>query len=426
MSDRQPAYDERAEQSVIGALLHNPGLIGDLGGIKAEHFYKPAHELLFNTIQGMYLEGEDIDSITVFAKLRESEDLRRVGGAPYLSDLLQSFKSAENAGTYADIVKDQWKIREINKLGARLSDIQADPDGIPEALEAARSFLDGVDDDAESSLLAFHELYAAWTDHQDDDRPAIETPWLQLNERLAGGLQRQRLYVVGARPGCGKTIMGAQMALYAALSHHRALIFSLELSREDLMGRILACGARADYGEITRKRMSAETSGKISRWAGAAAAMTLEVDDTPDHNIETISQACRIKKQREGLDFVFIDYLQLVEASKGENRVTAVDHMATKARQIARKLDCVVVVAAQLNRKIEDNGGKPRLPTKSDFRESGGIEQTADAAIVLSRPPDENGEESKMPMMNVTLVKNRTGTEGTFQLVERFDQARFQ
>ena len=375
----------------------------------------------------MYADGEDIDAVTVFAKLHASQELRKVGGAPYLSDLLQAFKSVDNVKAYAAIVIDMWRIRVVNDLGKRFQQLATDPGEIPMMLEQARQFLDEVDETHEDRTLNFRELYEAWTLAQEDDRPAIESPFLHLNDSLSGGFHRQRLYVIGARPGCGKTILGAQLALYAAMSKQRSLIFSLELSKEDLMGRILACGARVPYGEITAKRMSAESYEKISRWAGASANIHLEVDDTPGHTIETIAQACRIKKQREGLDFVFIDYLQLVEQSKGQNRVEAVDHMAVRARHIARTLDCVVVVAAQLNRKIEDNGGRPRLPVKSDFRESGGIEQTADAALVLSRPVDENGEEADaLPMMNLTLVKNRTGTEGTLQLRERFDQARFE
>ncbi|QDH93643.1 DnaB-like dsDNA helicase [Mycobacterium phage Skinny] len=426
MSD-QPAYDERAEQSVLGAILHNPDVFGDLKKLKAEHFFLPAHEVIFATLSQMYVDDQKIDSITVFAKLSENQDLRRVGGAPYLADLLQAFKSAQNVSAYADIVIDKWRIRQINSLGQRFQTISASTNDVDSALDAARRFLDEVDEQQDMDAVNFRDLFQIWTEAQEDDRPAIETPFIGLNDRLAGGFHRQRLYVIGARPGCGKTILGAQCALYAAQMHHKALIFSLELSKEDLMGRILACGARADYGQITAKRMSTETLAKVTRWASAAANLTLEVDDRPDHTIESIAQACRIKKQREGLDFVFIDYLQLVEQSKGQNRVEAVDHMAARARQIARKLDCVVVVAAQLNRKIEDNGGKPRLPTKSDFRESGGIEQTADAALVLSRPVDENGEEAdKMPMMNLTLVKNRTGMEGTMQLRERFDMAMFQ
>lgn len=428
MTDTRPVYDDRAEQSILGALLHDPKVIGNLGGIESFHFFKPAHELLFAAIAEMYLNGEAIDSITVFAKLHKSKELRQIGGAPYLSDLLQAFKSVDNVSSYAAIVKDQWKIREINKLGVQFQGIQADAGEIPKAIEDARTFLDNVDACTETSLLAFHELYSAWTDHMEDDRPAILTPWIGLNDRLSGGLHKQRLYVVGARPGCGKTIMLVQMAIYAAISHHKALVFSLELSREDLMGRVLACGAHANYGEITRRDIKPETMGKINQWAGAAASMSLEVDDDPDQTIESISQACRIKKQRDGLDIVLIDYLQLVSASHGgDNRVQQVDHIANRARAIARKLDCVVVVAAQLNRKVEDSSGKPRLPTKADFRESGGIEQTADVCLALSRPPDENDEEATaLPLMNLSIIKNRTGTEGTMTLIERFNQARFQ
>lgn len=383
--------------------------------------------MLYATLQQMYNDGEEIDSITVFAKLAENKDLKRIGGAPYLSDLLQAFKSVANVSAYAEIVIDKWKIRQVNALGVRFQQIADQVDDVPDALEAARIFLDEVDEGREMDAIRFRDLYTLWTEDQADERPAIESPFVALNDRIAGGFHRQRLYVIGARPGCGKTILGAQCALYAAQMHWKSLIFSLELSKQDLMGRILSCGARVPYGEITRKRMSPDTVAKVSRWAGAASELTLEVDDNPGHTIETITQACRIKKMRDGLDFVFIDYLQLIEASKGQNRVEAVDHMATRARHIARKLDCAVVVAAQLNRKIEDHGGRPRLPVKSDFRESGGIEQTADAAIVLSRPVDDNAEEApQMPLMDVTLVKNRTGLEETFQLRERFDQARFQ
>ena len=424
---REPAHDALAEQSVIGALLHNAGNFADLTGLKAQHFYNPVHEKLYSTIQHMYNDGEAIDAATVFAKLEKMKELRKVGGAAYLGELLEAPIAIGNAGTYAQIIIDKWKIRKVNEFGVQCMSIDADPDDVDHALESVRQFLDNVDDGRDCQSVDFPGLYEAWTASQDDDRPAIETPWLQVNDKLTGGLQRKRLYVVGARPGCGKTVLGAQLALYAALSHHKALVFSLELSKEDLMGRVLACGARVPYTEITAKRLTAESSGKISRWVAASASLNLEVDDTPDLTIEEISQRARIHKQRNGLDLVLIDYLQLMEESphSGESRVQRVDHMAKRARAIARNLDCAVVVCAQLNRNIEDHGGKPRLPTKSDFRESGGIEQTADAAFILSRPPDDNGEESKMPMMNFTIVKNRQGTEGTLKLIERFDFQRF-
>lgn len=376
----------------------------------------------------MYNDGEDIDTIVLFAKLRESQELRQVGGAPYLSDLLQAFKSAENVAAYAQIVIDQWKLRQLKSLAQRFETLHntAAADEVDTALDEARTFLDGVDDSQVSHTMGFRDLYEHWTEHQSDDRPVLDTPWMCLNDKLNGGFQRQRMYVVGARPGCGKTILLTQAAIYAALSHWRTLFFSLELSNADLMGRVLACGSHTDYGEITRKDLSADSYGKVTRWAQACSELPFTVDDTPGLSIEEIAQRARIAKQRGGVDMVVIDYLQLVQASRGgDSRVQQVDHIATRARAIARQLDCVVVVAAQLNRNIE-SGGVPRLPTKADFRESGGIEQTADAAFILSRPPDDNGDEAaQLPLMNLSVVKNRTGTEGTIQLAERFDQARF-
>ena len=424
---REPAHDALAEQSVIGALLHNATAFADLGGLKPEHFYRPVHEKLFNTIQQMYNDGEAIDAATVFAKLEKIKELQKIGGASYLGTLLEAPLALNNVGTYSKIIQDKWKIRKVNEFGIKCQGIDADPDDVDMALESVRQFLDNVDEERSHEAIDFPGLYEAWTAAQNDDRPSIETPWLAVNDKLTGGLQRQRLYVVGARPGCGKTVLAAQLGLYAALSHQRVLFFSLELSKEDLMGRILACGARVPYTEITAKRLTAESSGKISTWVAASAELRIEVDDTPDLNIEEITQRARIHKQRKGLDLVLIDYLQLMEESpsSGESRVQRVDHMAKRARAIARNLDCAVVVCAQLNRNIEDHGGRPRLPTKADFRESGGIEQTADAAFILSRPPDDNGEESKIPMMNLTVVKNRQGTEGTLKLIERFDFQRF-
>lgn len=424
---KAPAWDELAEQSVIGALLQRTEVFADLDGLKPEHFYKPAHELLFRTIQQMYNDSEPVDAATVFAKLETTKELSRVGGAPYLADLLRAPLVIGNASSYAKIITDKWKLRRVNEFGARCLSIDADPDDVDAALEDVRGYLDEIDGERQQQSVTFPALYEAWASAHDDDRPAISTPWMPLNDRLTGGLQRQRLYVIGARPGCGKTVLGAQMALYAALSHHKALVFSLELSREDLMGRLLACGAHVPYKEITAKRLSPESYQRISTWVAASADLPLVVDDTPDLTIEEITQRARIHKQRQGLDFLFIDYLQLMEESRGsgESRAQRVDHMAKRARAIARKLDCAVVVAAQLNRNIEDGSGRPRLPSKADFRESGGIEQTADAAFILSRPPDEHGDESHVPLMNLTVVKNRQGTEGTFKLVERFDYQRF-
>ena len=425
MSTTTPVHDERAEQAVLGAILTNSKCFADLRGLRSHHFFVPAHEVLFSTMQDMYALGEEIDTILLYARLREDAQLKRIGGAPYLATLLQAFKSAANVGEYAQIVIDQWKLRRVHELGVQFRAIESDPDEIPKALEDAREFLDGVDDTQDDVSLQLSELFSNWQQDQLAGEPPIETPWLLINDNLNGGLHRKRMYVVGARPGCGKTVMLVQMALYAAKLHKKALMFSLEMSKEDLMGRVLAAGAHVPYDEINKKLLSKETSQKIKQWTDAAKDLEFHVDDTEGLTIEEIAQRARIHQQRHGLDVVCIDYLQLVEESKGDSREQQVNHIAKRCRSIARRLNVVVIVAAQLNRKIEGADGKSRLPVKGDFRESGGIEQTADVALILHRPPDENGEETRLPRMSVTSVKNRQGTETTMTLSERFNQQRF-
>lgn len=419
-----PSHDPRAEQSVLGAILHKPAVFTDLGDLKQEHFWLPAHQLLFSTMSAMYQDGEDIDSVTVFAKLQESKELRRAGGAPYLSDLLQAFKSVENVCTYADIVRDHWKIRRVNELGVQLQAIDANPDEVPAALERVRNFLDSVSEEEQSSALDFPALYDVWTAWNADETQAIETPWPAMNDYMNGGLAPGRMFLFGARPGCGKTIIGTQMCLYAAQQHKKALIFSMELSSEDIAGRILSCGAHVPYREITSRRLSPDSYQRLSGWAAASADMSLNVDDSSDLTIEEIAHRCRVHQAKHGLDVVLIDYVGLVAESRntGDSRVQRVDHIAKKARQIAKDLGVAVILLAQLNRSIESGA----LPGMGLFRESGGLEQTADFAAILCRPPDDNGEElDAIPLMNCVVVKNRMGTTGVVTLREQFNMARF-
>ncbi|CPS10039.1 AAA family ATPase [Mycobacteroides abscessus subsp. abscessus] len=426
--DREPAHDLRAEQGVIGALLLNPDVFSKLEGLRADHFYHPTNELLFTCIQGMYAEAVPIDAMTVFDRLRRSKDLRKSGGAPYLQTCMEHCNVPGNVGYYAQIVTEQWKIRTVNSLGQRFQALHDDPGEIPEALEAARSFLDQLDDMQEVYSLGFRDLYDQWSTAQEDDRPFLPTPWMNVNDQLGGGYQSQRLYVTGARPGCGKTIFGTQVSWHIAKQGYETLVFSLELSKDDLMGRLAACGTETPYKPIFRRKMDPSQQEKISRWAAENAEIRFTIDDEPDLTIEEIAQRCRVHKQRFGLDFVFIDYLQLVKSAKRfDSRVLEVDYIATMARSIARRLDCAVLVAAQLNRSLEQHNGKPRLPNKSDFRESGGIEQTADVAVILSRPPTSHGddEDQGVPLMNACFVKNRQGPEDVVVLAERFDQMRF-
>lgn len=421
MTDRQPASDVRAEQSIIGAVLHNPAVFADLNGLRPDHFYRPRHELLYATLQQMHAAGEDIDSVTVFAKLRELGILEKVGSAPYLSDLLQAFKSVDNVSTYAEIVIGQWKLRQLKVLSDRFQLLHdgTGVDEIPEALEAARRFLDEASG-APHVSAGFMDLYESWQSWMDADRPCIATPWDELNRRIGGGLQRQHLYVVGARSGTGKTVLLSQSALHSAQSHRRVAFFSLELPREILMGRILSAGARIPYAEVVQRRLSRESKERLDDWVAASGELqsNLHVDDRCSLTIEDIARECRSIKRSNGIDVIYVDYAQRIKASNRKvGREEQVAHIFQEAKTLARETDAALVLAAQLNREIEK---EKRLPRKSDFRESGAAEQEADVALILTR-----AEKASQPLVNFSIVKNRLGVEETFQLPERFHYQRF-
>ena len=413
----QPANDPRAEMSVLGAILHNPAIFSELDKLSPEHFFAPKNALLFSTLQQMNDAGEDIDSVTVFAKLRECGQLRTIG-APYLSDLLQAFKSVGNVGTYAQIVIDRWKIRKVNELGDRFKQIHDSVDEIPEAMEAARRFLDEATDGPDDPD-GFIDLYESWKGWMQIESPAIESPWEELNNRMGGGFHRQHLYVIGARSGTGKTVFLSQSALHSAQLKKRVAFFSLELPKEVLMGRMLSAGARVPYKDIVQRNLTPDMKRKLDDWISVSGGLqsNLHVDDRCSITIEDIARKCRSMKRASGLDMIFIDYAQRLKASNSRaDREQQVAHIFQDAKTLARETDSAVVLAAQLNREIER---EKRLPRKSDFRESGAAEQEADVAIILTRV-----EKSAQPSVNFSIVKNRLGVEETFQLPERFHYQR--
>lgn len=414
-----PAQDATAEQAVLGAVLLNNSVFAEINGLRPEHFYRPNHAAIFSTMSRMHAHGVSADAVTVAAELDRDGDLIRVGGAPYVHTLLTAIPTVTNAAHYAKIVMDKWKIRRLNELGQRFQQIHDTADEIPEALDAARSFLSEMDGDP-SAPEGFLDLYESWKTWMETDSPAIATPWDELNQRVGGGFHRQHLYVIGARSGTGKTILLSQSALHSAQLHRKAAFFSLELPKEVLMGRLLSAGARVPYAEIVQRRLSPGAKGKLDSWIAASGELQshLHVDDRCSMTIEDIARECRSMKRSDGLDVIFIDYAQRLRPSNRRvGREEQVAHIFQEAKTLARETDTAVVLAAQLNREIER---EKRMPRKSDFRESGAAEQEADVALILTRAGD-----AAHPLVNFSLVKNRLGIEETFQLQAHFKYQRF-
>lgn len=391
----QPSHDPRAEQSILGAILHNPAVFADLGRLNTSHFFSPQNALLFKTLQDMHTAGEDIDSVTVFDKMRQRGELRKIG-APYLSDLLQAFKSTENVGTYAQIVIDRWKIRTINQLGDRFKQIHDTADEIPQALEAARRFLDEVDLGTERED-DFDSAYQSWMDWYEADTVTIPTPWAGLNQVIQGGFHRGRLYTLAGRPGAGKSAMCLNALTAAARGGHRSVAYSLEMPREECMSRILAAGANVPLKNLFQHRLSTAETARIEEFAAQPWLRSLTIDDSPTQTIESVAADARARKKRGGLDVVAVDHSLLLDpVDKNKTEIQHIAHVARSAKLLARRLDCVVVLLHQLNRDNEKN--ERRRPRMSDLH--GGGERDADVIVILDRDREQ---------IIGNIVKNRMG-----------------
>jgi replicative DNA helicase len=255
---------------------------------------------------------------------------------------------------------------------------------------------------------------------------AIASPWHEFNERAAGGFHRGRLYVVGGRPGDGKSIVGHQAALHAAGRHHQALIVSMEISLDEVSDRLLANGTREpdergqlgagiDMGEVTTMNLTQDSWLRYHKFTARSRDWPLWIDDRAGQTIESITSTCRLMKRRQGLDLLCVDYLQLLNLRGVQSREQQVSELARRFKNLARELDCAVLLPCQLNRNSVHRG-KPSL---ADLRESGGIEAHADLVVLLARqvfPEDHRMAGLPDGTIALDIAKNRFGPTGSILL----------
>lgn len=280
---------------------------------------------------------------------------------------------------------------------------------------AAGYGLDNFKPDLPADVLTLSEAFDTWRDWRD--APAAEpipTPWSSVNRALAGGLHRGRLYVVAARVGGGKSLLGQNIISHAVLHSHPAMVVSVEMPVVEVVSRIIAAQASIDYGAVTRRDFT-ESSSVVDEFIQRHRHLPMYIVDNPTVTIEQVAARCRALKP-SGLDVVFIDYAQLLSASdKRVSREQQVAHIARQAKLLAMELGIAVILAAQLNRSNESENRQPRV---SDLRESGELEQSADVIMLMSQ--EDVGSEHTV----VNIAKNRTGPPKSVSLLRRFDQAR--
>lgn len=420
-----PPHNLEAEQSVLGSMLLEREVISlAVEILKKDDFYREDHREIFDSILDLYERAEPIDIITVSEKLTHRGSLENIGGLEYLTHLVNSVPTTANMKYYAKIVEEKSILRKL---------IRASNDIANMGYEAAEE-VSFVLDRAEKSIFdilqkrnvqglypikdvlldAFNRLEELY--NSDGSITGVPTGFSDLDHKTSG-FQNSDLILIAARPAMGKTAFVLNIAQYAAL-HARipTAVFSLEMSKEQLVNRILCSEAMVDSQKMRTGKLEDNDWHKIARVLGPLSDAPLYIDDTPGISVMDIRAKCRRLKLEKNLGLIIIDYLQLMQGrGRSESRQQEISEISRSLKILAKELNVPVLTLSQLSRAPEQRND--HRPILSDLRESGAIEQDADIVMFLYRDDYYNPETEKKNISEVIMAKNRHGATGVVELV---------
>ncbi len=421
---RQPPHDLVAESSVLGAMLLNKMAIADVVEIlDEEHFYRPANGHIYSAITTLYATGEPVDPVTVASELTAAGLLDAIGGPSVLFTLQKDVPAVGNAAAYARIVEEKALLRRAIEVSNEIAEMAyAVPDDVAKMIDEAEALMYDVGQRRlTGTTVEIKDLLGENLDRlealyeQGDAVTGMPTGFVDL-DKLMAGLQKNAMYVVGARPGMGKTAFLLGLSTNIAKAGHPVLLFSLEMSNLELSQRILCSEAKVDSTRIKTGNLNEDDWTRIAHATGVLAETPIFIDDYPQTSIMEIrAKARRLKSQVGDLGLVAVDYIQLMSGrANSESRQQEVSEISRNLKILARELECPVIALAQLNRKLEERAEK--RPMLSDLRESGSLEQDADAVFFLYRDEQYNPESQEAGMAEVIVAKHRSGPTGTVKL----------
>ncbi len=424
---RVPPHSAEAEASVLGALLlDKDAVIAVAEFLLPEDFYDERHKDIYEAILSLYEERVPVDVLTVSEKLKKQKDLKRVGGASYLTDIANKVPTAAHVEHYGKIVKDQAVKRSLMKAASRLVEFSLD-EGMSSAdlLDKAESEVFSLSQkNVKKAFTSVRDTLAESFDRLDELHKqegglrGVSTGFIDLDNATAG-LQKSNLIILAARPGVGKTTLAMNIAQHAAVVNKKHVgFFSLEMSKEELVDRLLVNEADIDAWRLKTGKLDENDFTKLSNAMGILAEAPIYIDDTPALSILEMRTKARRLQVEQGLDLIIVDYLQLARSRNLENRVQEVSEISQGLKNLARELKVPVIALSQLSRGVESrNIKKPQL---SDLRESGSIEQDADIVMFLWKEDDENNEN-----IMLDIAKHRNGALHSIPLFFKGDRIKF-
>lgn len=433
MNPKVPPHDDTAEQSVLGAILIDKDAMVDVAEfLRPEHFYKDAHGEIFSGMLSLYEAHEPVDVVTLTSELKKSGKLKAVGGASYLSDLLNVVPTAAHAERYGRIILEHATKRQLIEAAAKLNELAFSDEGSAQKiLDNAEQELFAISQDsARRDFLPIKDALASSFDRLDELHKragglrGVATGFPDLDFKLAG-LQDSNLIILAARPGTGKTAMILNIAQYVAVHDKLPVgIFSLEMSQEELVDRLLVAQADIDAWKLKTGKLTDDDFTRLSEAMGELAEAPIFIDDTPGLSILEMRTKARRLQVEHGVKLIIVDYLQLADPGRRfDNRVQEVSVISQGLKNLARELKLPVVACSQLSRAVEARGTK--IPELSDLRESGSIEQDADVVMFLYREEQDQANWGEQIMTKLRIAKHRNGPLAEIDLVFRGDRIRF-
>ncbi|MCX7996631.1 MAG: replicative DNA helicase [Patescibacteria group bacterium] len=429
-----PPHDDQAERSVLGAILLDASAIYNVSEfLKPEHFYSKAHQAIYEGMIALFEKQMPIDIVTLRDELKREGTVKISGGQAYLSELVEAVPTSAYVEYYGRIVKDHYLKRKLIEISSRAVEKSFHDTGdIKSIMDEVESEIYGLAQQQhhrefiplKDILTESFERLEEMQKNRDGIR-GVPTGFAGLDNKLSG-LNKSNLIILAARPGVGKTSFALNIALHAAFVAKTTVgFFSLEMSKEEMVDRILVNHADIDAWRLKTGRLTDEDNRRLVEAMGELSEANIFIDDTPGASIlEMRTKARRLKSERN-LGLLIVDYLQLADPGrKFESRTQEVSYISLGLKNLARELQIPVLALSQLSRSVEQRGDKK--PVLSDLRESGSIEQDADAVVFIYRDDDANDLlDSGKKIIKVDVAKHRHGPTGEIEMMFRGDRVKF-
>jgi replicative DNA helicase len=429
-----PPHDQEAEQSVLGAVLIDPSSISMASEhLNPKHFYYKENRLIFENMLELFQANEPIDILTLSSQLKKRKAFKDIGGRNYLSQLLEVVPTSANIEQYAKVVKDSAIKRELISLGSNLVRQAFKEEGSTKELLnlAERDVFALSQESVRRQFIPVRDLLTSSYEQLEKimkskgEMRGLPTGFGHLDNKLAG-LNPSNLIIIAARPGIGKTTFALNIASHLCLEEKKTVgFFSLEMSKEELVDRLLVMEAKIDSWKLKTGKLNDEEMTKLTQAYGRLADANLFIDYTPALSITEMRTKARKLQIEKKLDMIIMDYIQLADPGRRtDSRVQEVSYISQGLKNIARELQLPVIALSQLSRAVEQRGEK--RPQLADLRDSGAIEQDADIVMFLYRveEDDELLPEGKRTI-KCSLAKHRSGPTGDFDFIFKANELKF-